>query len=43
MQPKNIPKTRRKYDADFKAEVLKMLASGQTAAYIANALWGGLV
>ena len=31
-------KTRRKYDADFKADVLKMLDSGQTAAYIANAL-----
>lgn len=38
MQPKNTPKTRRKYDADFKSEVLKMLASGQTAAYVANAL-----
>ena len=38
MQPKNTPKTRRKYDADFKAEVLKMLASGQTAAYVAKAL-----
>ena len=38
MQPKKAPKTRRKYDADFKAEVLKMLDSGQTAAYIANAL-----
>lgn len=35
--PKNS-KTRRKYDADFKAEVLKMLASGQTPGYIANAL-----
>ena len=32
------PKTRRKYDADFKADVLKMLDSGQTAAYIANVL-----
>ena len=31
-------KTRRKYDADFKLEVLKMLDSGQTAAHIANAL-----
>ena len=38
MPPKNIPKTRRKYDADFKAEVLKMLVSGQTVAYVANAL-----
>lgn len=34
MQPKKAPKTRRK----FKAEVLKMLDSGQTAAYVANAL-----
>lgn len=32
--PKNTSKVRRR----FKAEVLKMLASGQTAAYIANAL-----
>ena len=31
-------KTRRKYDPDFNAEVLKMLDSGQTAAYVANAL-----
>ncbi len=38
MQSKKITKTRRKYDADFKAEVLKMLANGQTPAYIANAL-----
>jgi transposase len=38
MQPKKTPKTRRKYDADFKTEVLKMLDSGQTAAYVANAL-----
>lgn len=35
--PKEL-QTRRKYDADFKAEVLKMLASGQTPGYIANAL-----
>lgn len=38
MQSPNNAKTRRKYDADFKAEVLKMLANGQTPAYIANAL-----
>jgi transposase len=38
MQVQKQPKNRRKYDADFKAEVLKMLANGQTAAYIANAL-----
>ena len=38
-QPPGGPaKHRRKYDADFKAEVLKMLANGQTAPYIANAL-----
>ncbi|ADB39690.1 transposase [Spirosoma linguale] len=38
MHIQNQPQSRRKYDADFKAEVLKMLANGQTAAYIANAL-----
>lgn len=38
MQPTKTSKTRRKYDADFKAEVLKMIDSGQTAAYVANAL-----
>ena len=38
MQPKKAPKTRRKYDADFKTEVLKMLDSGQTVTYVANAL-----
>lgn len=38
MQPPKNPKTRRKYDADFKAEVLKMLASGQTPVYVANSL-----
>jgi transposase len=38
MQQAIKPKVRRKYDADFKAEVLKMLASGQSAAYIAKAL-----
>ena len=38
MQTQNQPRNRRKYDADFKAEVLKMLANGQNAAYIANAL-----
>ena len=32
------PQTRRKYDADFKTEVLKMIDSGQTAAYVAKAL-----
>ena len=38
MQSEKNTKTRRKYDADFKTEVLRMLASGQTPAYIANAL-----
>lgn len=38
MQPQTNKKSRRKYDADFKAEVLKMLASGQTPAYIAQSL-----
>lgn len=38
MKPQDTPKKRRKYDADFKSEVLKMLASGQTAVYVANAL-----
>jgi len=38
MQSEKNTKTRRKYDADFKSEVLKMLASGQTPTYIANAL-----
>lgn len=38
MQSEKNTKTRRKYDAEFKNEVLKMLASGQTPAYIANAL-----
>lgn len=38
MQSKNTLKTRRKYDADFKSEALKMLDSGQTVTYVANAL-----
>ena len=38
MQAQKTTKTRRKYDANFKTEVLKMLASGQTPAYVANAL-----
>ena len=36
MEPKKTVKKRRKYDADFKAEVLKMLASGQSAARISE-------
>lgn len=43
MQQPSSPKIRRKYDrtggpADFKSEVVKMLANGQTAAYISKAL-----
>ncbi|GAB3552223.1 transposase [Spirosoma fluminis] len=38
MQQPSKPKTRRKYDAEFKNEVVKMLVSGQTAAYISKAL-----
>lgn len=43
MQQPSRPKTRRKYDrtggpAEFKNEVVKMLVSGQTAAYISKAL-----
>ena len=38
MQSEKNTKTRRKYDTEFKSEVLKMLTSGQTPAYIANAL-----
>ena len=38
MQQPSKPKTRRKYDADFKSEVVKMLTNGQTAAYISKAL-----
>jgi transposase len=38
MQQPSRPKTRRKYDAEFKSEVVKMLANGQTAAYVSKAL-----
>ena len=38
MQPKNKPIKRRKYDATFKADVLKMIANGQTVAYVSQAL-----
>ncbi|GAB3759544.1 transposase [Spirosoma pomorum] len=38
MQQPSKPRTRRKYDADFKSEVIKMLVSGQTAAYISKAM-----
>lgn len=32
------PKKRRKYDAAFKSEVLKMVANGQSVSYITGAL-----
>ncbi|MFC5413195.1 transposase [Larkinella bovis] len=38
MQPKNTPLKRRKYDATFKADVLKMIANGQSVPYVAQAL-----
>jgi transposase-like protein len=43
MQLKNNPLKRRKYDrtggpAHFKADVLKMIANGQSVAYVAQAL-----
>ena len=38
MQPQNKPLKRRKYDAIFKADVLKMIANGQSVAYVAQAL-----
>jgi transposase len=38
MEEKNKGLERRKYDADFKAEVLKMVASGQSVAYVSRAL-----
>lgn len=38
MQPKNKPLKRRKYDTTFKTDVLKMIANGQSVAYVAQAL-----
>jgi len=38
MQPKNKSSNRRKYDATFKADVLKMITNGQSVAYVAQAL-----
>jgi len=38
MQPKNQPLRRRKYDATFKADVLKMIDNGQSVPYVAQAL-----
>ncbi len=36
-EKKQVP-PRRKYDADFKAEVLKMVAGGQAVSYVSKAL-----
>ncbi len=38
MKEKNKGLERRKYGADFKVEVLKMVASGQSVAYVSQAL-----
>jgi transposase len=38
MNPEKHKKKRRKYDNEFKSEVLKMLASGQSAPHIARSL-----
>ena len=38
MEEKNKGLPRRKYDADFKAEILKMVANGQTVPYVSKAL-----
>jgi len=38
MQPKNNPLKRRKYDPTFKADVLKMIANGQSVPYVAQEL-----
>lgn len=38
MEEKNQGLRRRKYDVDFKAEVLKMVANGQSVAYVSKAL-----
>ncbi|WP_028523151.1 transposase [Runella limosa] len=38
MQSKRQSLKRRKYDADFKAEVLKMITNGQSVAYVSQAL-----
>ncbi|UFH57742.1 transposase [Spirosoma sp. KNUC1025] len=38
MQPKNQPLKRRKYDAIFKADELKMVTNGQSVSYVAQAL-----
>jgi transposase len=38
METKKTSKKRRKYDADFKAEVLKMIDNGQSATQISQKL-----
>jgi transposase-like protein len=38
MEEKNKGLRRRKYDAAFKADVLKMVSSGQSVAYVSRAL-----
>lgn len=38
MQNKNTQKTRRKYDASFKAEVVSMIAAGRSVPDIARSL-----
>jgi transposase len=38
MEEKNKGLQRRKYDAEFKTEVLKMVANGQSVAYVSQAL-----
>ena len=39
MEEKKKGFSHRKYDVDFKAEVLKMVAGGQSEAYVSKALW----
>ena len=38
MQNKNLPKSRRKYDASFKAEVIQMIADGRSVPEVARSL-----
>ncbi len=38
MEQKTKALPRRKYDAEFKAEILKMVANGQTVPYVSKAL-----
>lgn len=38
MEEKKKGLSRRKYDVDFKAEVLKMVVNGQSVAYVSKAL-----